>query len=349
MTGIPSAPYRAAVIGCGAIGSSIEDDIRSASYRMSLPFGHAPVYHSLSRTELVAGADPDPARRAAFAARWDLPPDRLYADYAELLSRERIDIVSIATPTPLHAGIALAAVEAGVKAIFLEKPVAGSLADAERVIAACAGAGIPLAVNHTRRGDNLYRQAKQLIDDGVIGPLHSIVIHAASQLMWNGTHAFDLANYFNGDRPAAWLVGQLDSAPPLDPGGRAFFEYENGVRAYIDGGAGHPMLMRAEAIGPNGRIVIGNYELELWRTDETHPRRVLLQHPFPQVLPAASPMTNLVNELLDAVEGGPPPVSTGATAIRALELIAALYDSAERGNHRVDLPLTDRSRVIRSN
>ena len=340
--------YRAAVIGCGAIGSSIEDDILGAHYRLLLPFGHAPVYHRNPRTDLIAGADPSEERRQLFAERWGLPESQVYADYREMLARERIDVVSIATPTPYHASIGLAAVEAGVKAIFVEKPIASSLADAERLIEACATAGVPLAVNHTRRGDSLYRQAKTLIEEGAIGDLHSIVIHGAHQLMWNASHAFDLANYFNGDVPAAWITGKLELEPEIDPGGTAFIVYENGVQAYIDATPGHAHLMRAEVHGPKGKIIVGNYELELWRTDETHKRRPLLQYPFPQVLPATSAMENLVNELVDQLEGGPEVVSNGRTAIKAVELIAALYDSSEQRNARIDLPLADRSRVIGS-
>ena len=53
-------------------------------------------------------------------------------------------------------------------------------------------------------------------------------------------------------------------------------------------------------------------------------------------------------ELLDQFEGGPEVVSNGRTAIKAVELIAALYDSSEQRNARIDLPLADRSRVIGS-
>ena len=69
--------YRAAVIGCGAIGSSIEDDILGAHYRLLLPFGHAPVYHRNPRTDLIAGADPSEERRQLFAERWGLPESQV--------------------------------------------------------------------------------------------------------------------------------------------------------------------------------------------------------------------------------------------------------------------------------
>jgi predicted dehydrogenase len=219
MTARGAAPgrYRAAVIGCGAIGSTIEDDIATANYRMGLPYGHAPVYASLARTELVAGADNDAGRRQAFAARWGLADEKVYADYREMLANERIDIVSIATPTPLHAEMTLAAIDAGVKAIFLEKPLASRLADADRLIAACREAGIPLSINHTRRGDAHYRKARRLIENGVIGPLHSLVANLGGHLMLSASHAFDLMNYLNGDRRTAWMTGTSTSRPASIP------------------------------------------------------------------------------------------------------------------------------------
>src|SRR5262245_47560376 len=103
--------YRAAVIGCGAIGMDIEDDVRQAAARITLPYGHAPTYRACARTQLIAGADVDPARRAAFAERWHLAPDQVYADYRQMLERERPDVVSVAVPTPLHPEVAMAAAE----------------------------------------------------------------------------------------------------------------------------------------------------------------------------------------------------------------------------------------------
>jgi predicted dehydrogenase len=343
-----SGPYRAGVIGCGAIGSDIADGLRDAGIRIGLPYGHAPAYRAVDRATLVAGADVDAGRRRAFAERWGLSADRVYPDYRELLQRERLDVVSIATPTPLHAEMAVAAVEAGVRAIFLEKPIASSLADAERVVAACARAGVPLAVNHTRRGDQIYRQARRLIDEGAIGDLHSLIAHFNGHLMWTGTHAFDLLNYFTGDGPAARVVGHLDDRPGPDPGGSGYIVYRSGVRAFVNGSTGSPIAFRVQVIGSAGEIVIGNYELELWQSNPASPRRELLHHPFPQALPAVAPMVTLIEELLDALEGGPPPLSNGETATNALALIVALHTSSRAGGRPVELPDLDRDLTIPS-
>lgn len=340
--------YRAGVIGCGAVGSSIEDDVRDASARIGLPYGHAPAYRAVSRTVLVAGADIDAGRRRAFADRWRLAPERVYADYREMLAREQLDVVSIATPTPLHAEVALAAVDAGVRAIFLEKPLASSLADADRIVAACRRAAVPLAVNHTRRGDPTYRRARRLIDEGAIGQLHSLVALFNGNLMWTGTHAFDLLNYFAGDGPAAWTVGHLDEPPGSDPGGSGYIVYRDGVRAFVNGSTGNGVPFRIHAVGGAGEIVIGNYDLELWRANPGSRRRELLRHPFPQVAPAVAPMVLLVDELLDALEGGPEPLSNGETATRALELIVGLHTSWHAGGRRVAFPIEERGFVIPS-
>lgn len=348
-THAPSSRYRVGIIGCGSIGSSIEDEMRGAAMRFPLPQGHAPSYQVIPRANLVAGADPDSSRRAAFASRWNVPVDKVYADYREMLAREHLDIVSIATPTPLHAEVALGCVEAGVRAIFLEKPVASTLADARMVVAVCQKASIPLAVNHTRRGDLTYRTARRLIDEGAIGELHSLTAHFTGGLMWIGTHAFDMLNYLNADRRAAWIIGHLDEPAGFDPGGSAYLVYENGVRGFVNASSGHALPFRIQAIGSLGEIVIGNYDLELWKTNLESPRRELVRHPFPQVFRAVSAMVLLIEELIDALDGGPPPMSNGETGMTALEMIVGLHASSQTGGQRIDFPVTAKDLRIVSN
>ena len=153
-----------------------------------------------------------------------------------------------------------------------------------------------MAVNHTRRGDFAYRQAKQLIDDGAIGEVHTMIVHFSGELMFIGSHGFDLLNYFNGDCPVAWMNGHLDDDEGFDAGGNAYMVYENGVRAFVNGTTGHAVGFRAQVIGTAGEIIIGNYDLQLWRVDSSANRRELVMHPFPQVYRAVSPMVALIEE-----------------------------------------------------
>ena len=261
------------------------------------------------------------------------------------------DVVSVAhAPRPMHEEMALACVEAGVRAIFLEKPIASSLAGADRVVAACADAGIPLAVNHTRRGDAVYRKVAELAQSGEVGDLHSMMMLFPSRLMWIGTHGLDLMNFVAGDLPVRWVSGEIQEGGDRDPGGNAVFEYENGARGFINGFRNNPVGFRLHVIGSEGEIVASRYDLTLWRNRPgTGMGYEPVVYPFPLSLNYASPMVKLIDELVDAVEGGPEPVSNGRTALRALEQIVAIYCSSRQDCRRVRLPDDlDRDLVIDS-
>ena len=341
--------YRAAVIGCGDVASTIGDDMLGAPGRWVLPHGHAPSYEAAARVELVAAAEIDQERRLAFGERWGIA-NHVYADYRDMLHAEQPDVVSIATPTPLHEEMALAAVEAGVKAIFLEKPIASSLVGADRVVASCANAGIPLAVNHTRRGDAVYRKAAELAQSGAVGELHSLMMLFPSRLMWIGTHGMDLMNFVAGDAQVSWVSGEIQAGDERDPGGNAIFEYENGVRGFVNGFKDNPVGFRLHVIGSDGEMVISRYDLRLWRNRPgSRMGYEPVVYPFPQSLNYVSPMVKLIDELVEAIEGGPEPVSNGRTALRALEQIVGIYCSSRRDCSRVRVPDgLDRSLAIDS-
>jgi hypothetical protein len=132
--GPPSAPYRVGILGLGGIS------------RAHLRGYRAP--ENGQRVEIVAGADVSAPARERFAQ--DAGVERTYADYHELLERERPDVVSICTWPPLHAEMVTAACAAGVRGIVCEKPMAIDLASCDRMIAAAAQAGTVLVIGHQR-------------------------------------------------------------------------------------------------------------------------------------------------------------------------------------------------------
>ena len=312
--------------------------MHDSSARRLTPVGHSASYVESPRTELVAGADIDGEARDAYARQWEIPQKHVYADYREMLEKERLDIVSIAVPTPLHTEIGLAVLESGVKAIYQEKPIASSLADADRMVEACRRAGVPLAVNHSRRTDPFYAKARELIEDGTIGRLRSLIVFFSGNLILTGTHAFDMINFLAGDSPIVRMAGHLDDNPGFDPGGTAYLTFESGVRGLVNGTTDSAVQFRVHAVGTTGEIVIGNFELELWRVNTGSRRRELLKHPFPQVLPSIGAEVTLIGQLLDAVDGGPPPISNGGTATKALEAAVGLHCSSRLGGEWVDFP-----------
>jgi UDP-N-acetyl-2-amino-2-deoxyglucuronate dehydrogenase len=176
--------YRAALIGCGSMGSYYMDELVGLKSRTILPVGHAEVLKTGRRTELVAGADPDAQRREEFGRRWGVAP--IYADHVELLERERPEIVSIASPPDLHARHVIDCAHAGVKGIFCEKPLAPTLKEADELLAACSAHGVKLAVNHTRRGDPWVRRARELIAAGELGDVLTVTMTWAGRLFLTG-------------------------------------------------------------------------------------------------------------------------------------------------------------------
>ena len=128
--------YRAAVIGLGRMGSTFDDEM-SEGGSVFLPYCHAPSYCASPHTELVAGADLHDEQRTIFGDRWGLEQDHLYSDYRQMLERENLDLVSVCTTARIRSQIVQDCAHAGVKAVWAEKPIALTLAEADAMVEAC--------------------------------------------------------------------------------------------------------------------------------------------------------------------------------------------------------------------
>jgi len=147
---------RLAIAGAGVIGRS-----------------HAERIAAMPGCELVALADPSPS-----AAR--LAQDRgvpLLATLGEMLALHRPDGVILATPNALHVPGALECIAAGVP-VLVEKPVADSLAEARRLVAAVEASGVPVLVGHHRRHSAVLEASMAHIRSGALGRLVSVVASA---------------------------------------------------------------------------------------------------------------------------------------------------------------------------
>src|SRR5437660_11981364 len=127
-----SRRYRIGVIGLGGMGRN-----------------HAEACRAEADVDLVAGCDVVEAARVAWGEKFGVRG--LYADYREMLDREKLDLVIISTHAPDHPAPTIAAAERGVN-VFCEKPLAATLAQADAMVDACDKAGVKLAVNHIKRG-----------------------------------------------------------------------------------------------------------------------------------------------------------------------------------------------------
>jgi predicted dehydrogenase len=116
--------------------------------------------------ELAAVCDPNPATLEA--ARQELGEARFFADYREALADDSVDAAIIVTPTFLHRNVAVAAAEQG-KHIFLEKPMAVTIAECDAINAAVATAGVRLQLGFMRRFDEGFMRAREILAGGDMG------------------------------------------------------------------------------------------------------------------------------------------------------------------------------------
>ena len=147
--------YRVAVIGHTGRGN----------------YGHGldTVWQAFEDAQIIAVADADAKGRAAAQQR--LKAKNAYADYRQMLQKERPQIVSVATRfLDEHRDMVVACAEAGAS-VFLEKPMCRSLAEADEMVAACERHHVKLAIAHQTRYSPRLQRVRELIAEGLIGDL----------------------------------------------------------------------------------------------------------------------------------------------------------------------------------
>ena len=346
--------YRAAVIGLGRMGSTFDDEIRQGG-QFFMPYCHAPTYAASPQTELVAGADPHAEQGAIFADRWGLEHGQIYADYREMLEAERPDFVSMCTTARLRAAIMIDAINAGVKAIWAEKPFTLSLAEADEVIELAARKDVKIAVNCSRRYNVFFTEARRMVEEGELGELLQITAYTRCNLSANGSHAIDTMRYLAGG-DVEWVFGEMESdekaAGDEDLMGNGYMVFNNGVRGFLRGTPTGAAQWEFDLIGTEGRVrsLAQGMETQYYRWVPGGPRGRNLPARAPFPLPTSIPSMGfaVIEDLIHCLDSGNPPRCSDEDGRKALEIAIALRESHRRGGRRVDLPLSDRSLRILS-
>jgi len=308
--------------------------------------------------EVVAVCDQQPDRVRTAAP--ELPAGRVHGDYRTLLERERLDLLSVVSNGPTHAEITIAALEAGVPRVLCEKPMATSLSDAERVVETARRTGGRVSINHIRRWSDSYIRLRDRLRNGEWGELRHVYFHSGSTGLGNFViHAFDLMRYLTGAEPA-WVSGGLDhtgttnprGAQFADPGGFGLVMFDNGCRGFVDSGEDTGVQYLFVLATTYARITIDELN-GLWmvRARSVPDRRAPLTRyglPMAPVPFDAQPwdIVDLTRGALVELAGDGPISSTPDDGLRALEMVVAFHVSEQRGNGRVDLPLTGDAREL---
>ena len=350
--------YRLALIGCGRISfKHVEAAVRNAD-----------------RMTLVAACDPLKERAEAKAAEYRkaFPGARVavYADYREMLERERPDACAVATESGRHAGISIACSEAGAH-VLCEKPMALSTADADAMIAAARKAGRILSVCFQNRFNAPVARARKALEAGRFGRM----LHGAVQVRWNRnegyyaeapwrgtweqdggtlmnqcTHGIDLLQWMMGEDAVRVQAATRRFLRPIETEdfGAAVVEFGSGAVGVIEGSADvYPANLdeTLSLFGTDGSVVIGGLavnRIETWRfadAEETGEVEVDILDPTAKDPPTVYGFGHsaLYADVLSAITQGSEPLVNGEAGRKALDIILAIYESQKCGGP-VSLP-----------
>jgi len=337
------------------MGGFIDNEVVGYS-RIALPYSHAAGYTTCDRTDLVACADLRTDVMAEFGKLHGVPAAGQYTDYREMLANEDLDIVSVATQPEPRAAIVVDCADSGVKAIYAEKAMAASMADADAMVEAVERNGAILNLGTNRRYDTKYDRMKEIIDSGELGDLQHIIIYNVGTLFNTGSHFLDLVLRLNDDAPAEWVQGHLPEGDSLfdgdvlteDPQGEGTIQFANGVKAHV---LLTSRSSETEAICSEGTITSLGDGSD-WQVRKAAPvglrgRNELRIAEAPQTPPTSSTL-RAVQDLVHALDTGQPPRGGVRAARAGNELIFGIIESHLQGGARVELPLQKRTtRMVR--
>ncbi len=342
-------------------------------------YGHGEdlVWLKVPRTTVVAVADADPEGRAAEARK--LGGVRAFADYMTMLTEVRPELVAIC-PRHVHEHHAMivAAIAAGVKGIYVEKPFVRTLAEADEVVKLCAEKGVKLAIAHRNRYHPVLDVVKRLVAASEIGELTEVRVRGKQDQrgggldLWVlGGHGFNLATLFTGPAVSCEATILVEGRPatkadvhPGDEGVgaivgdeiRARYETKSGVPLYFDskkGSGNKGMPFGARLIGAKGVISLQVDEEPLAILERDGRKTPITTAGLGQ----AEPMTDIkllngghlgaVRDLLAAIDEKREPLCGPLAGRETVELTLAVFASFAAGGRKVALPLVDRGQPLR--
>lgn len=337
-----SDKLRVGVIGCGGISSI-----------------HIRGYLDSGRYEIVGLADLEPAAMAEKNDTFGIAP-RHYSDARAMLASEKPDVVSICTWHPGHAPMAIAAAAHRPKAILVEKPMADTPGNAERMVTACRRNGVKLAISHQRRFIPSYMLARDLIAQGAIGQVRTIQSFAADGLPNYSTHQTDMYRYLLGDAECDWVMGNIERktdryerSTRIEDCAVGVFHFTSGAVALLLSDVTPTVYQGALIFGTDGMITLTTYDLQLlsaetggrWQTHAPDGRFHKLADHGEQLEWFEAPAAQM-DELADWVLGRREDFRGDAlNGIKALQMVHAVYESARR-HEKVLLPMQTRENPL---
>jgi UDP-N-acetyl-2-amino-2-deoxyglucuronate dehydrogenase len=345
--------WRCAVVGTGMVGST-----------------HVKVLPSIAAAKMVAVCDHKPENAQNALKKAEVSGVPIYSDLGEMLRREKIDVIHLATPSGAHMEPALVAIEAGVN-VICEKPLEISLERADRIIAAAKAKNVRVAGIFQNRWKPENRALRQAAEEGRFGkvawagaftPWYRTDQYYADG-GWRGTwkwdgggaimnqsiHAIDLLQWIAGPvrRVSAYAASRIHSAIEVEDTATCALQFSSGAFGTIVGTTalfpGQPARIE---IGGSDGTGIAEIGLKMFKFREERPsdKELLAQLGSGGANPAANPaamgMENHrrnIESILSAWEEGRDAETHALEARKSLAIVLALYESARRDGAGVDV------------
>jgi len=337
--------YQVGVIGLGQIAWSIDDDPNRKGI-----WSHIGAYEQSPHTEIRAVSSRNETVCKTVQKQHSIPD--YYTDYLAMLEAEKLDIVSVCTPIATHHDIVKACAGAGVKAVFCEKTLSFDIGEAEDMVSACESNGTVLAVNFIKRWDSHYVHVYDLLRNGAIGKLQTIVANGATALHTSTSHLIDMMCLYAGT--PVWVVGEEPVGLVRnvhgvdDPGGIGMVKFDSGVVGFIKGSSVSPQQYMSELdiLGEQGRIRITDdgKEVSVFKFAETstspgsgYESLLAVETSFP---PENERMIDAVADIVDCISSEKQPRSSGRSSLSSLKIIDGIRHSAKNNNARVSIQAT---------
>lgn len=292
-----------------------------------------------------------------------------YTDYQKMLLEQCPELVAIATESGKHAQIAIDCIEAGCN-IIIEKPIALSLADADRIIEAAERKGVKICACHQNRFNKSVQKIREAVDKHRFGRLFYGTAHIRwnreyeyyARAKWRGTweqdggalmnqciHNIDLLRWMMGDEIIE-VVGMTDKLNhnyiEAEDLGIALIKFANGGYGIVEGTTDIYPYNLEETLylfGEKGTVKTGGQSvniIEEWRfsdiLDDPDEVKARYHENPPNVYGFGH--TPLYADVIDAIKNDRTPYVDAKAGRRALELVLAIYKSAAEGTS-VKLPL----------
>jgi predicted dehydrogenase len=326
---------------------------------------HIPAVQANDGMTIVAAADPTPERLQVAAAAAGLASNDLHADWRDLVKREDIEAVIVATPQRFRPEAVMAAAAAG-KHVLAEKPLALTPAEAQAMIDAARIGGVTLATVHNYHFMPVYRDIKEVLDSGEIGQPEIAVLNylgvedrpgaaaysprwrhraadAGGGVLMDMLHVVYLANWFMGGPPlsvSAWIDKRLEGDGDVEDIAIVRYVYASG----------QALVNMAWGVGPGG-VEIGGTQGRLVMTNTdfgTHPfvpaarLDVVAESGSRSWTPrdaVAYGMAGIAADFRDAVAANAEPIASGESGLRVLDAVLGAYVSgASMGEVALPLP-----------